>query len=89
MKARRAELKALSDVIGHEKDLAEFRKMVADEDPFDAETRAVLGDVVWALRSDCHRRGRPLGERLFAEQPDRLVDRVGTYRRGTHEYEPA
>jgi hypothetical protein len=62
MKARRAELKALSDVIGHENDLAEFREMVADEDPFDAETRAVLGDVVWALRSDCHRRGRPLGD---------------------------
>ena len=45
--------------------------------------------AVTGLRAELHRRGRPLGERLFAEHPDRLVDRLGVYWRATHEYEPA
>lgn len=88
MKARRAELKRLSDVVGNENDLAEFATMMHDESLFAPETRTALAEVVVAKRSECHRRGRPLGERLFAEPPDQLVDRFGAYWEATHEYDP-
>ena len=87
MKARRAELKTLSDVIGDENDLAEFAITMHDEDLFTAETRNVLDSVIRGRRAELHRRGRPLGERLFAEKPDRLVARFGQYWEATREYE--
>jgi CHAD domain. len=88
MKARRAELKELSDIIGHENDLAEFAATTHDEELFAPETRETLDRVITAKRSEFHRQGRPLGERLFAEHPDRLVDRLGAYWEATHEYDP-
>lgn len=88
MKQRRAELKDLSDVIGYENDLAEFATTMHDEELFASETREALDEVITAKRAEFHRRGRPLGERLFAEHPDRLVDRFGAYWEATHEYEP-
>jgi CHAD domain-containing protein len=88
MKRRRAELKQLSDVIGYENDLAEFVAMMDDEELFAPETRAALREVATAKRAEFHRQGRPLGERLFAEPPDRLVDRFGAYWTATHEYDP-
>jgi CHAD domain-containing protein len=88
MKARRAELKELSDVIGHENDLAEFATMMRDENLFVPEIRGVLEEIITAKRAEFHRRGRPLGERLFAEHPDQLVERVGAYWEATHEYDP-
>jgi CHAD domain-containing protein len=88
MKRRRAELKQLSDVIGYENDLAEFVAMMDDEELFDPATRAALREVATAKRGEFHRQGRPLGERLFAESPDRLVDRFGAYWTATHEYDP-
>jgi hypothetical protein len=87
MKARRAELKTLSDVIGDENDLAEFAITMHDEDLFTAETRDVLDTDISGRRAESHRRGRPLGERLFAEKPDRLVARLGQYREATREHE--
>jgi CHAD domain-containing protein len=89
MKTRRAALKELSDVIGYENDLAEFAEMMTDEALFSTETREILREVVRANRAELHRKGRPLGERLFAEQPDRLVDRFGAYWEATREYDPA
>jgi hypothetical protein len=89
MKRRRAELKELSDIIGYENDLAEFEMMMHDEELFAFETREILNDIVAAKRSEFHRQGRPLGERLFAEDPDQLVDRFGAYWTATHEYDPA
>jgi CHAD domain-containing protein len=88
MKQRRAELKELSDVIGYENDLAEFAMMMDDEELFAPETRGTLNEVITAKRAELHRRGRPLGERLFAEEPDRLVDRIGAYWAATHQYDP-
>ena len=88
MKARPAELKELSDVIGHENDLAEFAMMMHDEELFEPATRAHLDQLTTGLRSVYHRQGRPVGERLFAEHPDRLVERIGAYWEATHEYEP-
>jgi len=88
MKERRAQLKTLSDVIGDENDLAEFATVINDEELLEPETRETLDRVIRGRRSELHRRGRPLGERLFAEDPDRLVDRIGAYWQATHEYDP-
>ena len=44
---------------------------------FDDATRNRLRGVITGRRAELHRRGRPRGERLFAEPPDRLVDRWG------------
>ena len=88
MGARRSELKTLSDVIGDENDLAEFRIAMDEAALFDDVTRDRLREIITGRRAALHRRGRPLGERLFAEPPDRLVDRIGAYWRATHEYEP-
>jgi CHAD domain-containing protein len=88
MKARRAELKELSDVIGDENDLAEFAAMMHAEELFTPGTRETLDAIIAAKRAEFHRRGRPLGERLFAERPDRLVDRIGAYWEATREYDP-
>jgi CHAD domain-containing protein len=88
MKSRRAELKELSDVVGDENDLAEFAMLMREEELFEPATRERLDQLVRGLRSEYHRQARPLGERLFAEQPDRLVERIGAYWEATHEYEP-
>ena len=89
MKRRRAELKELSDIIGYENDLAEFEMVMHDEELFAPATREILNEILTAKRSEFHRQGRPLGERLFAEAPDRLIDRLGAYWTATHEYDPA
>ena len=89
MKRRRTELKQLSDVIGYENDLAEFELMMKDEELFEPETRELLTGLITAKRAEFHRQGRPLGECLFAEDPDRLVDRFGAYWTATHEYDPS
>ena len=89
MKRRRAELKELSDIIGYENDLAEFEMVIHDEELFAPATREILSEILTAKRSEFHRQGRPLGERLFAEAPDRLIDRLGAYWTATHEYDPA
>jgi CHAD domain-containing protein len=88
MKSRRAELKELSDIVGYENDLAEFAVAMHEEELFAPETREILDEVITAKRSEFHRRGRPLGERLFAEHPDQLVDRIGAYWEATHQYDP-
>jgi CHAD domain-containing protein len=88
MKARRGELKQLSDVVGDENDLAEFGMAMHDEELFDADERERLDRLIQGRRAACHRAARPLGERLFAEDPDRLVERIGAYWTATHEYEP-
>ncbi|MFB6250792.1 MAG: CHAD domain-containing protein [Halobellus sp.] len=88
MKERREQLKRLSDVIGDENDLAEFAMAMHDEELFDQEIRETLDPILRGRRSELHRRGRPLGERIFAEPPDRLVDRIGAYWTATREYDP-
>ena len=88
MKARRSELKTLSDLIGDEHDLAVFLETMDEEQLFAPDTRETLREVITGRRSELRRRGRPIGERLFAEEPDRVVERMGSYWRATHEYEP-
>jgi CHAD domain-containing protein len=88
MRARRSELKTLSDVLGDEHDLAVFLESMAAEELFDPDTRATLEPVIVGRRSALRRRARPLGERLFLEEPDRLVERIRGYWVATQQYEP-
>ncbi|OYR42053.1 CHAD domain-containing protein [Halorubrum sp. Eb13] len=88
IKSRRTELKELSDIIGYENDLAEFAIVMNEEELFTPEIREILNEISTAKRSEYHRQGRPLGERLFAEHPDQLVTRIGAYWEATHEYDP-
>lgn len=87
MKQRREQLKKLSDTVGYENDLAEFSIMMNDEELFTPETRDKLDILIQGRRSELHRRGRPLGEKIFAETPDSLVKRIGRYWKATHEYD--
>ncbi len=87
MKARRSELKTLSDVIGDEHDLAVFTETMHDEQLFAPATREILDRVITDRRSQLQRQGRPVGERLFAESPDALVARTRQYWTATREYE--
>jgi hypothetical protein len=86
MRARRAELKTLSDFIGDEHDLAVFLETMHDEALFTPETRDTLDRLVTGRRAELQRKGRPIGERLFAEQPDTLVARMRDYWDATQEY---
>ncbi len=52
-----------------------------------ARRRNALDSIIRGRRAELHRRSRPLGERLFAESPDRLVARFGQYWEATSEYE--
>jgi CHAD domain-containing protein len=88
MKARRSELKTLSDLIGDEHDLAVFLKTMEAEELFDSATRESLEQIIMARRSELQRNGRPIGERLFAEEPDELVERIRAYWMATQQYEP-
>lgn len=88
MKARRAELKTLSDVIGDENDLAEFRMTMESENLFEESTRERLTERIRGQRAALQRKGRVLGERLFTEPPDTLVERIRGYWDGTREFEP-
>ena len=87
MKARRSELKTLSDLIGDEHDLAVFLETMESEERFDPATRESLKQVIMARRSELQRKGRPIGERLFAEEPDELVERIRAYWMATQQYE--
>ncbi len=87
MKARRSELKVLSDVIGDEHDLAVFLDTMHEEELFAPATREILDGVITDRRSQLRRQGRPIGERLFAEPPDTLVARMRQYWDATREYE--
>lgn len=87
MKARRSELKTLSDLLGDEHDLAVFAETMSAEELFDTETRKTLARIITGKRSELQREARPIGERLFAEEPDQFVDRMRQYWDTTRRYE--
>lgn len=84
---RRAELKELSDIIGDEHDLAVFLETMHEEALFDPDSRADLDELIAGRRAELQRAGRPIGERLFSESPDQLVNRIETYWHATREYD--
>lgn len=88
MKARRSELKTLSDVVGDEHDLAVFLETMHDESLFEPATRETLDTIITHRRSRLRRRARPIGERVFAEEPDQLIRRMGRYWTATREFAP-
>lgn len=80
MKARRAELKTLSDLLGDEHDLAVFGAVVANEpDLFDDRVREAITDLIEERRADLQDRAEPLGRRVYVEDPDQLVARLEGY----------
>lgn len=79
MTVRREELQSLTETLGDETDLAEFATTIQEEKLFDRDTRNALVEVSNGRRSQLQRQGRPLGERLFAETPDRIVARFEQY----------
>ncbi|MFB6360260.1 MAG: CHAD domain-containing protein [Halobacteriales archaeon] len=89
MKARRAELKTLSDLIGDEHDLAVFLETMQAETLFDSDTRRTLYLGIMGRRAKLQRQGRPIGEQLFAESPEALVARIRKYWTAAREYETA
>jgi CHAD domain-containing protein len=88
MRARRDELKELSDLIGDEHDMAVFLETMDDEALFEPGTRERLRTAIGGRRAELRRAGRPLGECLFAEDPDDLVARFRDYWLATREYGP-
>jgi CHAD domain-containing protein len=87
MKARRNQLKELSDLTGDEHDMAVFVETMHDEELFDAGTRDVLETAIADRRAGLRRAARPIGERLFVESPDDLVARIEGYWHATVEYD--
>jgi CHAD domain-containing protein len=79
MRARRDELKTLSDVTGDAHDLAEFVELLEEERLLDAATTAAVRAAATDRRRDLETEARPLGERLFVEHPDDLVARFRGY----------
>lgn len=85
LKARRAEVKTLSDVLGDEHDLAVFGEVLDDEpDLFDADVTEVFEAAIEERRDALQNEARPLGRKIFAEDPDRLTDRLGAYWDAAH-----
>ena len=81
MRARCHALSDLSDLLGIEHDLAVFQQVLMDEPERFGGVRslqAFLG-LIDRRRAELQARAHPLGRRLFAEKPDALVHRLGTY----------
>ena len=57
-----------------------------DEALFIPETMDTLDRVFTGRRAELQRKGRPIGEHLFAEEPDTLVARMRHYWDATQEY---
>jgi hypothetical protein len=67
--------------------LCSERYSVEAEELFDSATRESLEQVIMARRSELQPKGRPIGERLFAEEPDEFVERIRDYWMATQQYE--
>ncbi len=71
----------LSDLLGKDHDLAVFRQTMLDApDRFDSELglQTLIG-LVDRRRAELQTHAQPLGQRLFAEKPNRLCSRMASY----------
>lgn len=76
----------LGDLLGDEHDLAVLRGVVESErQRFDDADAQLLVAVLDQRRGELQRRARPLGARLFAEDVDAFVARMGAYWHAWHE----
>lgn len=71
----------LSDVLGEAHDLSEVARAVHGFDaPFaNGAAGELLAELVSGRCAALHARARPLGERLYAEEPQAFVDRLESY----------
>lgn len=75
------DLAFLADVLGAEHDLAMLENLLAYEPEMlpDDAARQVLGDLVTRNRLRLQDAARPVGQRVYAEEPDVFVDRLASY----------
>jgi CHAD domain-containing protein len=76
----REQLHALTDRLGDDHDLAVFLETLERSQGFDgAASPTALSALVVRRRAELQAEARPLGERLFAESPKRIVERHRIY----------
>jgi len=71
----------LSDYLGDDHDLAEFRQLVLDRPEMfndEPELQALLG-LIDRRRAELEAAARPLGERIYVEKPEAFVNRLAAY----------
>ncbi len=80
----------LSDVLGEAHDLSEVARTVRGFDPPFANGAAgeLLAELVSGRCAALYGRARPLGERLYAEEPQAFVDRLESYWRAWRREDP-
>ena len=81
MQARRTALKALSDLVGDDHDLAVLRATIAQEPALFGATatrRSLLG-LAGRRQEDLRSEARTLGRRVYAERPDAHLERLQAY----------
>lgn len=81
MDVRKDQLKALSDLVGDDHDLAVLRHAVRADPVMLGEESAGLRvvDLAWRWQSELRAQAQPLGQRLYAEKPGAFVSRMGVY----------
>lgn len=81
VKARRRQAKRLSDLLGDEHDLSVYLETIGalNESSLDPQATAQLEKLALARRNELRAAARGLGERLWAEKPGRLADRIEAY----------
>lgn len=81
IKARRRQAKRLSDLLGDEHDLTVYLDTLGtmNEPSLDPQAIARLEELALARRDRLRAAARGLGERLWAEKPGRLADRIEDY----------
>nr|MDQ2696399.1 CHAD domain-containing protein [Pseudomonadota bacterium] len=81
MKTAWSEVKALSDLLGDDHDLAVFRQTLTDDPKAfgDAKVLQALLGLIDRRRAQLQQQARPLGLRVFAEKPAALARRLDGY----------
>jgi CHAD domain-containing protein len=80
IKARRAEVRALGELLGDEHDLSVLRSTLAAEgERFGDDAVLLLRELAARRQAELRARMWPPGARLFAERPKALVRRYGQY----------
>ena len=79
VKARRAEVRTLGDLLGEEHDLSVLRATLARESERFGDGAALLAGLAGRQQAELRDSIRPLGVRLYAERPKALVRRYRRY----------
>lgn len=79
LKARRAEVRALGDLLGDEHDLSILRSTLEAESERFGDAAGLLLDLARRQQAELRAQMWPLGRRLYAERPKALVRRYRRY----------